>query len=237
MKSRALVFVFVTWGASVAAADPEAALITSRIPGGPDAAAPGLGASVQGGWGGAHAQAVGAVSAEALLAERVTVRAGVAYDVGKARPTASVSYTVLDPYRHEIGILAGVAYKPEGLTQAEGEVETTVALSRRVGRGLASASVTYGQDPDFKHHDGELAIAMVEPVLARSALGGVARARSGLGSSTELGANWDGLAGVVGRTQVGPYTFTAIGGTEMIGQVMGGTKLGVLGTVAVGAWW
>jgi hypothetical protein len=220
--------------AGVAHADE--ALITARLPGGPDAPAPGLGASVEAGWGGARAQAIGAVSAEALLAGQLTLRAGVEYELGQTRPVAGASFAILDPYRHVVGLLAGIAYKPEGLTEAEGELEATVALARRVGAGLASASLVYGQDPDLKHHDGEAALSLVEPISARTALGGVARARSGLGSTTELGASWDALAGALARARVGAYTLTAIGGLDAI-ALTGGTRLGVLATFAVGAWW
>ncbi len=221
----------------VASADPGDLLVRARLPGGPDAAAPGVGVTADGGWGGAHAQALGAFSAEALLEGHVTVRAGVDLDVGKMRPTAGASYQFLDPFRHAIGLLVGAAYKPEGLTEAGGELETTIALSRRFGDGLASASLAYGQDFDGAHHDGEAAIAMVEPLAQRFALGGLARGRSGLGSTTDLGANWDGLAGAVGRVQLDQYTLTAIGGTEVLGAVGGSTKVGALVSLAVGAWW
>jgi hypothetical protein len=235
MVRLALGVLFVS---GVAAADPsDATMIRARLPGGPDASAPGLGASVEGGWGGARAQAIGAVSAEALLGGRITLRAGVAYDVGQTRPSASASYAFLDPFRNAVGVLAGLAYKPEGLTEPGGELEATFAMSRRFGGGLASASLTYGQDADFVHHDGEAALAFVEPVAMHAAIGGLARARSGLGSTTELGANWDTLAGAVGRVQLDTYTLTAIGGTEVVGQVVGGTKLGALFALALGAWW
>jgi hypothetical protein len=228
--------------AGVAAADPEIAegtnaLVRARLPNGPDQAAPGLGASVEGGWGGARAEALGAVSAEALLYDRITVRAGVTYDVGTARPAASASYEIYDPFKRSVGLLAGVAFKTEGLTEAEGEVEVTLAVSRRVGDGLAAASITYGQDADFKHHDAEAAVGLVEPIMHQAAVGGIARVRSGLGSATELGANWDALAGAAGRVKYGPYALTAIGGTEIVGETMGGTKLGALVTLALGAWW
>jgi hypothetical protein len=213
------------------------ALVRAQISGGPVQAAPGLGASVSGGWGGAHAQAIGDFTAEALLAGRLTIRAGVDYDAGKTRPSASASYAFYDPAAHAVGLLAGLAYKPEGLTEPEGEFEATVAVSRIVGAGLASASVTYGQDADFKEHDGEVALAMVEPIAKRAALGGVARMRDGLGSTTDLGARWDGLAGGMARVQVDQYQVTFVAGSELIGVATGGTKLGVLGTIAVGAWW
>jgi hypothetical protein len=231
-------------GARVAAADPDAIeadasaqILRARIPGGPDAPAPGLGASVQGGWGGAHAQAIGAVSAEGLLFGRLTIRAGVDYDAGKTRPSASASYVLYSPEHNQVGVLVGLAYKPEGLTEPEGEVEGTVALSHKFGDALGSASITYGQDPDFNEHDGEIALAAVQPVSQTVALGGVTRARSGLGSTTDLGARWDGLAGGLARIQVEQYTVTAVVGSEIIGVDPGGTKLGLLGTVAVGAWW
>lgn len=220
----------------VAAADPET-LVRAELPNGPMAAAPGTGVTIDGGWGGAHAQALGAMSAEALLAGKITVRAGFQYDVGTMRPSAGAGYTLLDPFRHAVGLLIAAAYKPEGLTEPEGELETTLALSRRVGDGLASASVTYGQDFDGAHHDGELALALVEPVAKNIAFGGMGRGRSGLGSTTELGANWDGLAGAVGRVQVDQYTVTALGGTEVLGAVGGGTRYGALVALALGAWW
>jgi len=230
---RSLAVVAVCAG--VAHADE--AYISARLPGGPDAAAPGMGATVEGGWGGARAEALGAVSAEALLYGRITARATVGYDVGKARPSASLSYVFLDPYRHAIGLLVGMAVKTEGLTEPEGEIEGTVAVSRRIGDGLLSGSLTFGGDPDLHEHDGEAALALMQPVAARTALGGVARARSGLGSTTDLGANWDALTGAVARTQLGAYTLTAIGGVDAIGAVTGGTKVGALATLAVGAWW
>src|SRR5262249_27128839 len=129
------------------------------------------------------------------------------------------------------------AYKPEGLTEAEGEVEGTVAASRQLGTGLATASITYGQDPDFNHHDGEVAVAAVEPVSKTAAIGGVARMRSGLGSATDLGARWDSLAGAVGRLQIDQFTVTAVAGAELAAPDTGSTKVGVLGALSVGAWW
>jgi len=215
----------------------DEAFITARLPGGPDAAAPGMGATVEGGWGGARAEAVGAISAEALLYSRITARATVSYDAGTARPSAGLSYVFLDPYRHAIGLLVGMAVKAEGMTEADGELEGTVALSRRVGAGLLSGSLTFGGDPDFHDHDGEAALALMQPVAARTAVGGVARARSGLGSTTELGANWDAIAGAVARTQLDAYTLTAILGVDTIGAVSGGMHSGALATLAVGAWW
>ncbi|HTJ47687.1 MAG TPA: hypothetical protein VL463_36575 [Kofleriaceae bacterium] len=235
MKSMVIASLLALTG--VAAADDGAdQLVRARISGGPDAPAPGMGASIQGGWGGAHAQAIGAITAEALVAGRITVRAGVQYDAGKSRPSASASYVITDPYASAVGVLVGVAYKPEGLTEPEGEMEGTVALSRLVGSSLASASITYGQDPDFNEHDGELALSMIDPIAKHAAIGGVTRARSGLGSTTDLGARWDGLAGAVGRVQIDDYVITAVAGTEVIGVTTGGTKFGVLGTIALGAW-
>jgi hypothetical protein len=213
------------------------ALVRAQISGGPVQAAPGLGASISGGWGGAHAQAIGDFTAEALLSGRLTIRAGVDYDAGKTRPSASASYTFYDARAHAVGVLAGIAYKPEGLTEPGGEFEGTVAISRVLGAGLASASVTYGQDADFHEHDGEAALSVVEPVARTVALGGITRMRDGLGSSTDLGARWDGLAGGMARFQIDTYQVTFVGGGEVIGAAAGGTKLGVLGTIAVGAWW
>jgi hypothetical protein len=222
---------------SAGTARADEAFLNARLPGGPDASAPGLGGSVEGGWSGAHAEATGAFTAEGLIAARITVRAAVTYDVGKAKPSAYASYAIYDPDHHAVGLLVGVALKSEGLTEAGGEVEATVALARRIGRGLLSGSVTFGADPDFHDHDGEVALALVEPVIEHTALGGITRARSGLGSTTELGANWDALAGAVARTQLGAYTLTAIGGLEALGATTGGEHYGALATLAVGAWW
>jgi hypothetical protein len=225
-----------------ASADPSAAveattLVASRVPEGPLTAAPGVGASVEGGWDGARARAIGAITAEALIARRITLRAGAQYELGSTRPSVSGSYLLLDSDEHAIGVLATVAYKPDGLTEPGGELESTLSITHRLAGGIAAASITYGQDPDLAHHDGEIALSAIEPIARHAALGGVARARSGLGSATELGASWDGLAGAVARTQLGALTFTALGGTQIVGPLSGGTRLGALGTVAVGSWW
>jgi hypothetical protein len=241
MKSRTFAIVALSLLASGGTAladdgDDGDTLVRARISGGPDAPAPGLGASISGGWGGAHAQAIGAISAEGLIAGRLTIRAGVDYDAGTSRPSAGASYVLVDAATHPVGVLVGVAYKPEGLTEPEGEVEGTVALARQIGAGQLAGSITYGQDADFKEHDGEVAISGVEPIAKHAALGGVARYRNGLGSATDLGARWDSLAGAMARVQIDQYMLTFVGGTEVIGVDAGGTKVGVLGTVAVGAW-
>lgn len=232
--SRVALVVIALGG--TAAADGDA-FVRARLPIGPEAAAPGIGATVDAGWGGAHATALGAVGAEALVYDRITVRAGVTYDVGRTKPAASASYAIMDPYRDAIGLLAGIAFKTEGLTEPEGEVEATLAIARRIGGGLLSGSLTFGADPDFHDHDGEVAAALVAPISARVALGGVSRVRSGLGSTTDLAASWDALAGGVARAQLGVYTLTVIGGLEALGATTGGTRTGPLGTLALGAWW
>lgn len=231
--------LFICGGTALAGdgdSDTGDQLVRARISGGPDAPAPGLGASISGGWGGAHAQAIGAISAEGLIWNRLTIRAGVDYDAGKSRPSASASYVLYDAATHPVGVLVGLAYKPEGLTEPEGEMEATIAAAHRIGAGQLAASVTYGQDADFKERDGEVAISGVEPIAKHAALGGVARYRNGLGSATDLGARWDSLAGAMARVKLDQYVLTFVGGTEVIGVDVGGTKVGVLGTVAVGAW-
>jgi hypothetical protein len=236
------IIAFVLAVAGVAAADPtmpadpSQLLVAEQVPSGPLVAAPGMGGEIQGGWGGAHAEAIGGLTAEALLYKRLTIQAGVQYDVGSTRPSALASFVIVDANDHPIGLLAAVAYKPEGLTEPDGEIESTLAVSRRIGAGLATASVTFGEDLDASHHDGEAAVSAIEPVTTTAAVGGVARARDGLGSSTDLGARWDGLAGAVARGRFGTYTLTGVAGGEAIGVVMGGTKLGVLGMLALGAW-
>ena len=223
-------------GVRVAAADPGELIVREQVPAGPIASAPGLGGEIQAGWGGAHAEAIGGLSAQALFFERLTIAAGVQYDVGSTRPSATASFVIVDASAHPIGVLAAVAYKPEGLTEPDGEIESTLAVSRRIGAGFATASVTFGADLDAAHHDGEAAASAIEPVSQNAAVGGVARVRDGLGSSTDLGARWDSLFGAVARGRLGTYTLTAVGGGEAVGQVMGGTKLGVLGMLALGAW-
>ena len=233
----AALFVMTAGGVALADdGDGDDTLVRARISGGPDAPAPGLGASISGGWGGAHAQAIGAMSAEGLIGGRLTIRAGVDYDAGRSRPSASASYVLTDASTHAVGVLIGVAYKPEGLTEPDGEMEATIAAAHMIGASRLSASVTYGQDADFKEHDGEVALADVTPIAKRIAVGGLTRYRNGLGSATDLGARWDGLAGGLARVQIDQYVLTFVGGSEVVGMPAGGTKLGVLGTVSLGAW-
>jgi len=94
----------------------------------------------------------------------------------------------------------GAYYRPEGFTQAEGEVEIALALGRAFGRFATFANIVYGQDPEGAERDGELRLAALYQLNNSLQAGLDARLRADLGSDegkrrAEGGAEYDVLVG------------------------------------------
>ena len=78
-----------------------------------------------------------------------------------------------------IGLRAAFAYKPEGFTEPEGELEAQLVLVRPIGRGAARAMIAYGQDPEGNEFDGEVAASYVHRIAEPIVIGATARYRYG----------------------------------------------------------
>src|SRR5256885_842110 len=76
----------------------------------------------------------------------------------------------------------GISYRPEGLTEAEGEIEGVVSFGRHAGATYLLANLLYGQDPDGHERDGEVRAAALRPVGRSFVIGVDGRMRVDLGS-------------------------------------------------------
>lgn len=101
------------------------------------------------------------------------------------RPSLGVATQVLTEQRHTIDLSTYLAYKSEGFTEPEGEIELVVSFGKRLGFVRATVNAAYGQDVEAVDRDAEVAIALhVEPTRGLFA-GAVSRYRSAIGSSIE----------------------------------------------------
>ena len=152
-----------------------------------------------------------------------------------ARPGGGIAVQWLDERRHGVAATAYVFFKTEGFSEPEGELEVTLAFGRRLGPIRAVADVAYGQDPEGKDRDAELAFAAhVEPRHNLFA-GVVARYRDALGSRGEAGVLRDGFGGATATLATGRVAVTAQAGVGLVGTAMAGTTVGPAATIAVGA--
>lgn len=226
-----LLTIVLTLG--VAHADPA---LRSRIVLGGTLEPEQLAVSITAGWNGSNPHALGSALVEAALWQRLSVIAGAELVPAgdDARPTAGAAYQFLDPRRDPVGLRVTAVYKPEGLTEPEGEFETTAIVSRPFGLTLASVAVAYGQDFDGNERDGELGASVLANVLPELAVGALARGRSGLGSHPVDEPTWDVVGGVVSTVALGHYRGEILLGAAAQ-PVAGMAQSGVLGMIAVGA--
>jgi hypothetical protein len=172
-----------------------------------------------GGYDGAHKAASFESAAEVRVWGPLAVRGGAVYATGSGvlKPSIGARVQALREDRHGVDAAAGVFYRPEGLTEPEGELESVLSLGRHVGATYLVANLLYGQDPEGNERDGELRLGALRP-LGTSLLGGLdGRLRFDLGSSrTKLMAHGepvlDALLGPLATALVGPVALSLQGG-------------------------
>jgi hypothetical protein len=153
----------------------------------------------------------------------IAVHAGAIYtDAGRSlKPSFGARVQGLREGRHGLDGALGVFYKPEGLTEPEGEIEGVVALGRHVGGSYVVANLLYGQDPEGNERDGEVRLAGLRPVGSRFVLGVDSRLRFDLGSNAmKLAAHHeptlDGAAGPIATALLGPVALSAQAGPSVL---------------------
>jgi hypothetical protein len=172
-----------------------------------------------GGYDSARKSGLFEAAAEARIWKGLSLRGGALYtsSTDTLRPSFGARYQFLSEARHGIDGSLGVFYRPEGLTEPEGEIETVVSAGSHVGRTYLLGNLVYGQDPEANERDGEVRLAALHPVGGLVLLGLDARVRFDLGSQpTKLEAKLDAVAGPVATVLVGPVALTAQGGVSAL---------------------
>jgi len=162
--------------------------------------------------------------ADITLFGPVAARVGAMYGQkdGSFRPTVGLRVQALSQDRHAIDLGFGGFYKPEGFTEAEGEIEVMVMLARRFGRLSTFANFVYGQDPEAAERDGELRMGALYALAAPLQAGLDARLRFDLGSEegkrrAEGGAEYDLWVGPTASYALGPVAAIAQAGLSVYG--------------------
>lgn len=162
--------------------------------------------------------------ADVTLIGPVAARVGATYGQNKDsfRPTVGVRVQALDQARFGVDVGVGAFYKPEGFTQAEGEVEVMLMLARRFGRLATFANLVYGQDPEAAERDGELRLGALYAVSSPLQAGLDARLRFDVGSEegkrrAEGGAEYDLRFGPTASYAFGPVALIAQAGLSIYG--------------------
>jgi hypothetical protein len=164
-------------------------------------------------------------AAEARVWKGLTLRGGAAYigstgstgSTGSLRPSFGARYQFLSEAHHGIDGGLGVFYQPEGLTEPEGEIEAVLSAGSHVGGTYLAGNLVYGQDPDGNERDGEVRVAVLQPLGTRVFLGLDARLRFDMGSrpaTTE--PQLDAVAGPVATVVAGPVALLLQGGVAAL---------------------
>ncbi|HXU81604.1 MAG TPA: hypothetical protein VN914_09415 [Polyangia bacterium] len=158
-------------------------------------------------------------AAEARIWKGLSLRGGALYSGSSdtLRPSFGARYQFLTEGGQGIDGSLGVFYRPEGLTEPEGEIETVLSAGSHLGQTYLLANLVYGQDPEANERDGEVRIAALHPVGSMVFLGLDGRVRFDLGSkATKLEAKLDAVAGPVATVLVGPVALVAQGGVSAL---------------------
>ncbi|MBL8620259.1 MAG: hypothetical protein JNK64_03120 [Myxococcales bacterium] len=158
------------------------------------------------------------VSAEVALGRGWSISGGAQVTEAGSRPRGGVAWQARAPVGDRTGVRLSLAYRPEGLVEPEGEVEAAVAFSRRLGVGAGALAVTYGQDPEGRERDAEVAVALGRPIAGRFAVGAVVQGRRALGTRLEDERRWDALATGVGAVRVDAARLELALGGELLAR-------------------
>jgi hypothetical protein len=135
--------------------------------------------------------------------------------------------------RHGVDGAVSVSYRAEGFTEPEGEIETVVAVGRRMGRATVLGNLAYGQDPEGRERDGEVRAAALARVGQHAQVGLDGRWRFDLGSETaKLIATreprYDLDVGPVAAVWFGPVALTAHTGLSVLRRVGESARVGAV---------
>jgi hypothetical protein len=173
--------------------------------------------------------------ADVTIIGPLAARVGVLYSErpNSFRPSLGLRVQALSQEKMGLDMGIGAFYRPEGFTEAEGEIELVLAFGRTFGRLGTFANIVYGQDPEGAERDGEVRLGALYAVTELLQAGLDARLRLDLGSEggdrrTEGGAEYDVIVGPTASYALGPIAAIAQAGFSVFG-----TQQAKLGAVAL----
>ena len=193
--------------------------------------------STEAGYDGAQQRAEATALVEATLFWRVSAFAAVTYGeetTGASRPAIGAAVQIIDPRTSPVGVRVSSAYKPEGFSEPEGELETIIVLSHMFDRNVARVFGAFGTDPDGNESDVEAGAGYLHRVTNNIVVGATTRYRYAIAVKNNTGPRWDFIGGGVGDYAFGRWRLEVLlggGATHVIGESVSG---GLLGLASVG---
>jgi hypothetical protein len=166
-----------------------------------------------------------------------SLRGGAVYtdDGDTLRPTVGVIWQAARRQQLGVDLALSVAYRPEGFTEPEGEIESVLAASRHFGALVGVVNLAYGQDPEANEQDAEARLAVLGRVARPLTVGVDSRLRLALKTkdgSPEDGLRYDLLAGPVATWAFDSWAVTAETGVSVL-ALDTGTRTGVSALVGL----
>src|SRR5262249_55666613 len=147
----------------------------------------------EGGWEGADQRAQVTATVEATVLPRASVFATAQFGgiTDHSRPAVGAAFQLIDPRTSANGARISVAFKPEGFTEPEGEIESVLVLSRRFAGDSVRAMVACGQDPEGRESDAEAGGSFIHRLSGSFELGVTSRYRHAIAVKTTAEPRWD----------------------------------------------
>jgi hypothetical protein len=167
--------------------------------------------------------------------------AAVSYTNGNRtlRPSFGARVQALHERRQGVDGAIGVFYRPEGLTEPGGEIESVLSIGRHAGQTYLLGNLLYGQDPEGKERDGEVRLAALRPVGSRFLVGFDGRLRLDLGSypaklAQQREPTLDANLGPSATALLGPLAISLQGGASAL-RLQQTTAYGAFVVMGLGA--
>jgi hypothetical protein len=232
-----VMLVVASIGSSAAFADPapeNVAALRSSVGWGQTLAPDRVSLATEAGYDGARQLADATAHVEVTLIPRLSIFAAVTYGeetAGTSRPALGAAFQITDPRTTWVGARISTAYKPEGFSEPEGEIETILVLSHLINTDVARTFVAYGRDPDGHESDVELGLGYLHPLTDTWLVGLTSRGRYAI-QLKDVGPRWDLIAGAVGDLTMDRWRFEVLVGGGAVDT--SGVKAGVIGLGSVG---
>jgi hypothetical protein len=172
-----------------------------------------------GGYDSARSSGLFEATAEVRVWGPLALRGGAVYTSGdeRLRPSFGARVQLLRESASGLDGAVGVFYRPEGLTEPEGEVEAVLSGGTHLGATYLLGNLVYGQDPEARERDGEVRLAALHPFSSSFLLGFDGRVRFDLGSQRGAGKvepELDALVGPAASLTLGRVALLLHGGAS-----------------------